>query len=122
MKTMYVSDNTNIVVDFDTQVASHLDSKREGISRIYLIPEDMKIIVKTGDKSVELNAEKDDLLITFYDNTFSSPAVLVKSTEWINNIKEYDAEIQAQKEKWAASKADLTDNSVPNSAEAVSPF
>ena len=110
MKTMYVSDNTNIVVDFDTQVASHLDSKREGISRIYLIPEDMKIIVKKGDKSIELNAEKDDLLITFYENTFTNPAVLVKSTEWINNINEYDAEIQAQKEKWASSKNDLMGN------------
>ena len=105
MKTMYVSDNTNIVVDLDTQALSHMDSKREGISRIYLIPEDMKVIVKKGENTIELNAEKDDLLITFYENTFSNPAIIVKNSEWVKNINEYDAEMQAQRERWAAEKA-----------------
>ena len=113
MKTMYIANNTNIVADLETGEISNMESSREGISRIYLIPENMKVIVKYGEKNIEFDAEKDDLLITFYESTFNKPAVIIKNADWVENIKSYNARIQAECEKWAAEKA-ATANSISN--------
>lgn len=105
MKTMYIANNTNVVFDTEKQEFDNISSEREAISRIYIVPEKMKVIVKNGEKSVEFDAEADDILITFYESYFDVPAVIVKSKDWLNNIKGYNRKVQEEKEKWAEQKS-----------------
>lgn len=105
MKTMYIANNTNVVVDTEKQEFDNIYSERDAISRIYIIPEKMKVIVKSGEKNVEFDAEADDILITFYESSFDVPAVIVKSKDWLNNIKGYNRKVQEEKERWAQQKA-----------------
>ena len=105
MKTMYIANNTNVVVDAEKQEFNNISSEREAISRIYIIPEKMKVVVRNGEKNVEFDAEADDILITFYESSFDVPAVIVKSKDWLNNIKGYNRKVQEEKEKWAKQNA-----------------
>ena len=105
MKTLFINNGGNMVVDKETNEIGSLDSCREAISRIYMIEEDMDVVVKNGDKSITLKAEADDLLVVFYESSFENPAVLIKSKEWRDNIDGYNKKIQKEKEEWAAKKA-----------------
>ena len=110
MKTMYIANNTNVVFDTEKQEFDNISSEREAISRIYIIPEKMKIVVKNGEKKAEFDAEADDILVTFYESSFDVPAVIVKSKDWLNNIKGYNRKMQEEKERWAKQKASISTN------------
>lgn len=105
MKTLFVNNGGNMTVDTETNEIGSLNSCREAISRIYMIEENMNVIVKNGDKNLILKAEAGDLLVVFYENSFETPAVLVKNKEWKDNIEGYNRKMQKEKEEWAARKA-----------------
>ena len=111
MKTMYIYNGANMVVDTKTQEISSMDSCREAISRIYKIEEDTDIIVKKNDGSYyNLKGSAGDILIVFYENYFENPAVLISSKEWSDNLDGYARKIQKEKEEWAKRNADKTVN------------
>ena len=106
MKTMFIREANNMVLDHDTQDVSYIDSSIECIHRIYVAPEDMHVIYKRGDTKEEADVKKDDIIITFYTEKFEKRMIVVKSEAWINNIKNYEKKVQAEKEEWAAKKLD----------------
>ena len=122
MKTMYIGNGNNIIVDKEKDEISHIDPSREAISRIYKIDEDMTILIDRGEKKYTLNAKSGDILVVFYEDTFEHPAVLINSKEWNENINDYNAKQQAKKEAWAKAKAeeDAAKNSKYTPTEEVS--
>jgi len=89
------------------------DSSRLAIDRVARITEPTHIIyTRLGEeKRFELDAEPDDILVIFYENTFPTPIILVHSKEWAENIKAYEAREQAEKEAWAKNKLELAQTS-----------
>jgi len=106
MKKMFISNGSNMVVDTETNEITTLDSCREAISRIYMLEENIDIIVKNNNGEYKtLKGSTGDLLIIFYENYFDNPAILINSKEWRDNIEGYNRKIQKDKEEWAAKKA-----------------
>lgn len=105
MKTLYINSSANILIDEEEHSVSRLDTQREAISRVYLIPEAMHIVFGEGETHQELDVKKDDIVIVFYNGTFDKQIVVVKSKDWARNLKIYNEEQQKIKEEWALKKA-----------------
>lgn len=100
MKKFIIADGGSVCFDPETEEISTINSKREGISRIWIAEEPMTVTVKKFDKDYELQAKKGDIIISFYDDTFPSPAIIVKSKDWVKNIEAYEkkqAEYEAKR-------------------------
>jgi len=104
MKTLYINTSSNIVIDEEERSVSKLDTQREAISRIYLVPEAMHVVFGEGEKNQEFDVKKDDIIVIFYHNAFDKQAVVVKSKDWAKNLKIYNEEQQKAKEEWALNK------------------
>jgi hypothetical protein len=104
MKKFIVADGGYVGLDTETNDIFTLESQREAISRIFRAEEPMTVVVKRGDKDYEINAKKDDLIVVFYDSSYEFPAIVVKSKDWVKNLKEYEVRQQKQKEEWAVLK------------------
>lgn len=102
MKTLYFTETGQIVFDEETKVAEPITSSREGISRIYLMKEPMDVVYNRGDKQYSVSADKDDIVVVFYESYFEHPVIVAKSAEWAANILKYEEEEQKAKEEWAA--------------------
>lgn len=110
MKTLYVTRGNNIAIDTETNSVSRLDSARSAIDYIYVAPEQMHVVYECGEYKRELDVEKNDIIITFYESKFKNKIVVVKSEEWYNNIEQYEKELQEEKEKWAAKQCENSEN------------
>lgn len=105
MKKIINIDRKPIIVDTDTAEAKAINRSVRGIDDIYVIPEDAHIEWESRlfpDKTIEVYAKKNDILVTFYDRDLGTDFLIVKSEDWlksINNAKEAD---QKRKEEWAA--------------------
>ena len=105
MKKIINIDRKPIVVDTDTAEVKAINRSARGIDDIYVIPEDAHIEWESKffpDKTIEVDAKKNDILVTFYDRDLGADFVIVKSEDWLkalNNAKEAD---QKRKEEWAA--------------------
>lgn len=105
MKKIINIDRKPIVVDTDTAEVKAINRSARGIDDIYVIPEDAHIEWESKffpDKTIEVDAKKNDILVTFYDKDLGTDFVIVKSEDWLkclNNAKEAD---QKRKEEWAA--------------------
>jgi len=111
MKKFIITDSGSVCFDPETEEISTVNSRREGISRIWIAEEPMTVAVKKFGKEYELQAKKGDIIISFYDETFPSPAIIVKSKDWVKNIETYD-KIQAEyeaKRKAGCTKCDACD-------------
>lgn len=115
MKTFYIGESGCMIYDPETQNASGLPSKREGIRRIFLAEEPMHVVSELADKRDEFDVKKDDLIVTFYETTYEKRAVVVKSKDWVKNLKAYDKREQELKERWASEKVSC--NEVTQEAE-----
>lgn len=104
MKTLYISNNSNILIDTEENTANTIDIQREAIQRIYLAEEPMHVVYGSGEYKREVDVKKDDLIITFYTDEFENRMIVVKSKDWANNLKKYNKRQQELKEKWAAEK------------------
>ena len=109
MKKFIITDNGSVGIDTENENIFSLDTQREAISRIFMAQEPMTITVKKYDKEYELSAKKDDLIISFYDNDFDYPVIIVKSKDWVKNLKNYEKNLQKRKEEWAKNKCEECD-------------
>lgn len=99
-----LKDNSPLVkIDEETFDIDVLPSKREAISRIYLIDEPGVFTTEDGD----INVKSGDIVIRFYESNFPKKVIVVKSKDWKNNLKTYDEIIQKEKEEWASKKDDI---------------
>lgn len=105
MKKIINIDRKPIVVDTDTAEVKAINRSARGIDDIYVIPDDAHIEWESKlfpDKTIEVDAKKNDILVTFYDKDLGADFVIIKSEDWLkylNNAKEAD---QKRKEEWAA--------------------
>ena len=107
MKTLYIPDSSaGIVIDSENQAVKQLPSEREAISRIFIAKEDMHVVYEQNGEQKICNIDAGNLLIVFYDHTFKNRVVVVNSSEWIENIKDYNEREQKRKEEWAKKEAE----------------
>lgn len=107
MKTLYLTSNSNIIVNTEDNSVDKIDSERESISRIYMANEPMHVIFGEGEFKKEFDVKKDDIIITFYSCGTDWPhrVVVAKSKEWIANFKANHKAEQKAKEEWAKKQA-----------------
>ena len=110
MKTLYISNGSNILIDTEENTANAIDTQREAIQRIYLAEEPMHVVFE-GTLNGELHHEETDvkkgeILIVFYLNRYTKKVLCtVKSKEWSANIKNRHEIEQKEKEEWALKNA-----------------
>ena len=105
MKKIINIDRKPIVVDTDTADVKAINRSARGIDDIYVIPEDAHIEWESKffpDKTIEVDAKKNDILVTFYDRDLGADFVIVKSEDWLKAIDNAKAAGQKRKEEWAA--------------------
>ena len=105
MKKIINIDRKPIVVDTDTADVKAINRSARGIDDIYVIPEDAHIEWESKffpDKTIEVDAKKNDILVTFYDRDLGADFVIVKSEDWLKAIDNAKAADQKRKEEWAA--------------------
>lgn len=90
MKTIFTNVGQLVAIDFDEQTVTPLPSCREAISRIYLVKEKCEVV--DGDRTLKANAG--DIIIRFYDDSFTYKTVIAKSKDWAKNIKDYENRIK----------------------------
>ena len=106
MKTLYINQSCNIVVDTENNEVSRLEGQRESISRIYMANEPMHVVFGSGEYSRELDVKKDDLIVVFYDGAFKNRIIAVKSKDWVANLKDYNKREEEAKLEWAKAQAE----------------
>lgn len=111
MKTLNFIANGNysfgkpVIVDFNKNDVTQLDNTPSGIDYMFVAPEDIEVRYKVGTKTHVLNANKGDIIITFYKrDSIKNKIIVVKNKEWKANIASMLAEEaanQAKNEKMA---------------------
>lgn len=73
-----------IAFNTDTEEINTVDYINSGIDWIYQVPTDGVLQLNNGEK----NVKKGDIVIKFYERTEynMTPVIVIKSTEWKNNI------------------------------------
>ena len=104
MKTLYLTQGNNILLDHEAQTAERLSSERVGIDYIYVAKEPMHLVYGSGEEKQELYVEEGDIIITFYVKEFPHKVLVVNSKDWLENINEYNKKQQEDKEAWAKNK------------------
>ena len=97
MKKIYYTNRANCTyfgeaVMCENEVGSidTLPNETHGIDTIRVAPDDVEIVYKTNGVEKRITAEKDDLIIAFYDNKYiKNRIVIVKSKEWLENIQSW---------------------------------
>lgn len=105
MKKIINIDRKPIVVDTETAEVTAINRSARGIDDIYIIPEDAHIEWTSKffpDKTIEVDAKKNDILVTFYDRDLGTDFVIVKSEDWLNALNNAASLDQKRKEEWAA--------------------
>ena len=105
MKKIINIDRKPIVVDTDTAEVKAINRSARGIDDIYVIPEDAHIEWESKffpDKTIEVDANKNDILVTFYDKDLGTDFVIIKSEDWLKCLNNAASIDQKRKEEWAA--------------------
>lgn len=105
MKKIINIDRKPIVVDTDAAEVKAINRSARGIDDIYVIPEDAHIEWESKffpDKTIEVDAKKNDILVTFYDRDLGTDFVIVKSEDWLKALNNAASLDQKRKEEWAA--------------------
>lgn len=99
--------NTFVKFDTDTERVDPIADYPTRVHDVYVVPEDMQITVyDREEKTKVLDAKKGDILVVFYRyDDYPNITILIKSEEWLTNIRTWEADQQRQKEEWAAKKA-----------------
>lgn len=114
MKTLYINNTCNIIIDSENESCGHLSSQREAISSVYLVEEPMHVIYGEDENRKEFDVKKDDIIIRFYEEHFPNRAIVVKNKDWAKNIKDYNKYQQELKEQWAAKRSECEcDSCIP---------
>lgn len=106
MKQIFISDSG--IAGFDPEINEMFNVNRQPdrINNLLVIEEPTKVIVRNYDgNQYTFNAEKGDLVVTFYASDYDKRAVLIKSEDWYNNIIKL-AELEVKRaQEWAAKRA-----------------
>ena len=105
MKKIINIDRNPIIIDTDTAEVKAINRSTRGIDDIYVIPEDAHVEWTSKifpDKTICVDVNKDDILITFYDRDLGTDFVIVKSEDWLKAINNAKNAEQKRKEEWAA--------------------
>lgn len=105
MKKIINIERKPIIVDTDTAEVKAINRSVRGIDDIYIIPEDAHIEWESRlfpNKTIEVDAKKNDILVTFYDRDHGKDFVIVKSEDWLKAIDNAKVADQKRKEEWAA--------------------
>lgn len=105
MKKIINIDRNPIIIDTDTAEVKAINRSTIGINDIYVIPEDAHVEWTSKifpDKTICVDVNKDDILITFYDRDLGTDFVIVKSEDWLKAINNAKNAEQKRKEEWAA--------------------
>jgi hypothetical protein len=119
MKKIINIERKPIVVDTDTAEVKAINRSARGIDDIYVIPEDAHIEWESKffpDKIIEVDAKKNDILVTFYDKDLGADFVIVKSEDWLKAIDNAKAADQKRKEEWAAKQKSKSESLVCDDA------
>ena len=88
------------IIDFDKHTVNALETLRSGIDDIYIAPEDLEVRFKKDGKDTIIKANKGDVIITFYpEDWVKNPVIVVKNSDWKENIIEHATQIEADKAK-----------------------
>lgn len=89
----YGSFGKPVIVDFNKNDVTQLDNVTDNIDFIFVAPEDIEVRYKVGTKTHVLNANKGDIIITFYKRDYiKNQIIIVKNKEWKVNIASMLAE------------------------------
>ena len=105
MKNLYILEGVGVQVEENGEL-TRIDSEYEGISRIFVATEPTHIVYKNGGVRQEVDADTNDIVITFYRDEIPNKVIVAKSDKWLENLKSYREFLQEQKEKWAKEKAE----------------
>ena len=103
MKTLYITNNSNILIDTENNSCNTLRCDRGGVNDVFLVDEPMHIVYGYGEHHRELDAEAGDIIITFYSD-FINKLIIVKNEDWKNNLIDYRKQEEEEKLRWAAQK------------------
>ena len=88
------------IIDFDKHTVDALETYRSRIDDIYVAPEDLEVRFKKDGKDTIIKANKGDVIITFYsEDWIKNPVIVVKNSDWKENIIEHSKQIEADKAK-----------------------
>lgn len=88
------------IIDFDKHTVNALETCRSGIDDIYIAPEDLEVRFKKDGKDTIIKANKGDVIITFYhEDWVKNPVIVVKNSDWKENIIEHAKQMEADKAK-----------------------
>ena len=105
MKKIINIERKPIIVDTETAEVKAINRSARGIDDIYVIPEDAHIEWESKffpDKTIEVDAKKNDILVTFYDKDLGTDFVIIKSEDWLKYLNNAASINQKRKEEWAA--------------------
>lgn len=113
-KIVNVGKRTPIMINTDTLDIVTIPERTRSIDSIYIIPEDAKMHWEQEDcDPIDIDVNKDDILITFYNSDLGKNFTIVKSEDWKNMLLHAEDEIQKRKERWAKEKTDACCEDVP---------
>lgn len=82
-----------VIVDFNKNNVTQLNNITSYIDYIFVAPEDIEVRYKRGVKTHVLNANKGDIIISFYkDDYIENQVIVVKNKEWKANVASILAE------------------------------
>lgn len=85
-----------VIVDFNKNDVTQLNNIISYIDCIFVAPEDIEVRYKQGIKTHVLNANKGDIIISFYkDDYIKNQVIVVKNKEWKANVVNILAEESA---------------------------
>ena len=89
-----------VIVDFNKNDVTQLNNIISYIDYIFVAPEDIEVRYKRGVKTHVLNANKGDIIISFYkDDYIENQVIVVKNKEWKANVASMLAEKAAEQAK-----------------------
>lgn len=98
-----------VIVDFANCTLDTIEPIRTHIDDIYVAPEDIEVRYKKNGKEIVAKAKKGDIIISFYDDpTIVNKVIVVKNTEWRENVTRFLMEKAANQAK-AETAASLRD-------------
>lgn len=100
ISNQYRSFGKPIIVDFNKNDVTQLDNVSADIDYVFIAPEDIEVRYKVGTKTRVLNANKGDIIVSFYKHDYiRNHIIVVKNKEWKENIVSLIAENTARQAK-----------------------
>lgn len=91
-KTIFINSGEKAVIfDYNKNEAHQLKTTNTSIDWMYVAPEDCEVRVKdkNTNKTVVYKANKDDIILQFYNNvTTKNLVAVIKNKEWRENVIE----------------------------------